>query len=44
MTKEDEVKTYHSQQSLFAVTTGSIINVYSPISYQPYLCLRASVG
>ena len=43
MVKEEEVKTSHSQQSLFSVTTGSIINIYSSISYQPYLSLRASV-
>ena len=43
MLKEDEVRTYNSSQSLFAVTTGSVINIYSAISYQPYLCLRASI-
>lgn len=37
------MKTYHSEQSLFAVTSGSNISIYSPISYQCYLELKANV-
>jgi hypothetical protein len=43
MLKEDEVRAYSSPQNLFAVTTGSLINIYSPVSYHSYLCMRTSV-
>jgi hypothetical protein len=40
---ENQVKTYSSAQSMIVVTSGSIISVISPISFQCYLSMRANI-
>ena len=41
--KEGEVKVYGSPQNMFALSSGSMLKVYSLFTYEAYLMMKTSV-